>query len=235
MKTAGLDYVIPYRRSRTFDKELRYALRSLSNLENLGKVYIIGEKPDWIQNVEYVPMSQTSQKSYNARAAIALACQTVESENFILAADDIYITKPMDEIKLYHGGDMQMFLDKFNARFSASYYTQKIKETIKHFEGDNLVHYELHVPFVVNKELALSLLANPDYSRLMFRSVYGNVFLEGAGEEITDVKYYNRLKGPWFKTTPIGIFSSDDSRFKGEVEDYLKRLFPKKSIYEQRY
>lgn len=233
MKTEGLDVVIPYRRSRTFDKELRYTLRSLSNLKGINKVYLIGERPEWIQNVEYIPMAQSAQKGKNTRNALILACKKVSTDNFIIMADDMYITKPMDEIKLYHGGDMQMFLNRFNARFSSSYYTHKIKDTIEFFKDEPLVHYELHVPFVVEKRLALSLLTKPTYHGLMFRSLYGNIFLDGAGEKIDDVKYYNRLKGPWFKTTPVGIFSSDDSRFKGEVEQYLKRLFPKKSIYEK--
>lgn len=233
MKTEGLDVVIPYRRSNSFDKELRYALRSINNLHGIRKVFIIGEAPDWLGDVEYIKMVQGGQKGTNTRNALIRACTNKDvTDNFILMADDIYITKPMDEIKLYHGGSLKDFLAKFNARFAASYYTKKIRNSLAQLPED-AKHYELHVPMVVNKASALSLLANPDLHGLMFRTLYGNMVENGAGEQTKDVKYYARSPQPWFKKIEIGFLSSDDSRFKGEIEEYLKVMFPDKCQYEK--
>lgn len=227
-----MDVLVPYRRSGSFDRELRYMLRSLSNLECVDKVYMVGEKPTWVQNVEFIEMVQGSQKGVNTRNALILGCLSGISDDFILMADDIYITKPMKEIKLYHGGSLDVFLKKFSARYPVSYYTKKIEKTAKKLP-DNPKHYELHVPMVINKHTALSFLADPTFHGMMFRTLYGNIVHEGRGEEIKDVKYYDRTAGPWFKDIEVGFLSSDDKRFKGEVEDYLSRMFPRMCKFEK--
>ena len=209
-------------------------LRSLSNIKDLGKVYVVGESPDWLQNVEFIPMTQGAQKGVNTRNALIKACQSDVSDDFILMADDIYITSPMDEIKLYHGGSLEEFLGKYMSRFPKSYYTKKIEKTMGILIADDAKHYELHVPMVINKHAALSLLTNPELHGMMFRTLYGNTTLAGAGEYAKDVKYFRRTTDKWYQNTPVGCFSSDDSRFKGEVEGFLLRKFPNKSIYESR-
>lgn len=227
-----MDYVIPYKRSRSFDKELRYCLRSLSNMEMVERVYLIGEKPQWVQGVEFIPMTQTTQKGVNTRNALIKACESNVSDDFILGADDIFATKPHQHVTLYHGGPLKDFLEKYSTRYPNSYYTRKIKKMAEEMPGI-LNHYELHVPMVVNKQHSLSLLTNTDFHGMMFRTLYGNIVYGGQGEYTKDVKHYRRTRDEWYKDIPIGYLSSDDMAFNGQVEKYLKGMFPKRSKYEK--
>ena len=42
-------------------EELRYSLRSLKNIPH-QKVILVGEKPEWVTNVEFIPVAQTKTK-----------------------------------------------------------------------------------------------------------------------------------------------------------------------------
>jgi FkbM family methyltransferase len=73
------------------DNELRYSLRSLEKYAtDLGRVFIVGHKPDWLQNVVHIPHDDIHKHNKDAniidkvRAAIAAGC----SERFIFASDD---------------------------------------------------------------------------------------------------------------------------------------------------
>lgn len=228
-----MDVVIPYRRSKYRDRELRYALRSLSNMTQVERVFVIGERPEWLQNVEFIEMHQGEQKAKNARRALLIACNSHVSDDFILLADDIYATRKIDEIKVYHGGKLSDFLAKFNSRYPESYYTKKLRDTIGVLSDGDAPHYELHLPFIVNKHAAKSLLENKELENLMFRTMYGNTVYSGGGEEIKDVKYFRRTSDRWYRNSPTGFISSDDEKFKGEIEEYLKELFPERSKYEK--
>ena len=57
-------------------EELRHSLRSLCNFENLGNVFIVGQKPDWIQEVIHIPAldSYKRNKDANLINKLILAC-----------------------------------------------------------------------------------------------------------------------------------------------------------------
>ena len=221
--------VYPYRKSNSYDNELRYSLRSLSNIK-VDKVFIVGECPDWVTNVTHIKSPQAESKTSNVYRALKKACYAVPEDEFLLMNDDFYIMEPMDEIKLYHGGALDEFLKKYNSSFPDSYYT-KLISVMNEKLGGEANHYELHVPMMINKYHALTILEDDRHRGSMFRTVYGNKFYEGRGERIEDVKIYRRTTDD-IQCGESGFLSSDDSAFSGKMQSLLSRKFPDRCIYE---
>jgi hypothetical protein len=61
VKTVPIDVVYPLGTGSVWqDNELRYSLRSLEkNFPDLGRVYVVGHKPDWLGNVEHIPFGDS--------------------------------------------------------------------------------------------------------------------------------------------------------------------------------
>src|SRR5688500_13003685 len=80
------------------DGELRYSLRSIEkNLQQPGKVWIIGHKPAWIRNVRHIPFPDPYKSNKDANLILKLIRLAIESDlsnDFIAMSDDHYILKP---------------------------------------------------------------------------------------------------------------------------------------------
>ncbi len=80
--------------SRWNDNELRFSLRSVSkNLSNVGKVFIVGECPDYLKNVIHIPASDIFDSAINADGnmthKLLLVCNNKElSDDFLFMNDD---------------------------------------------------------------------------------------------------------------------------------------------------
>ena len=129
------------------DNELRYSLRSLQKYaQNLGRVFVVGEKPEWLTGVEHIPMDDAYKCNKDAnlidkvRAAIAGGC----SERFIFASDDQCLLAPtwLSGLPAYYSGDLTTKQDwgegKWWARMKATrdYLTAK---------GLSTRNYDTHV------------------------------------------------------------------------------------------
>lgn len=98
--------------SKWDDNELRYSLRSLEKYcINLGRVFIVGHKPDWCTNVIHIPYDdwnkghpeyrkrkgKTGGKDGNIIRKILAACKREDlSERFLKASDDQCFLRPID-------------------------------------------------------------------------------------------------------------------------------------------
>ena len=56
------------------NEELRYSLRSLSNLPH-GRVWIAGYMPKWVTGVEHIPSPAKPGSHVHAKANLRAACQ----------------------------------------------------------------------------------------------------------------------------------------------------------------
>lgn len=66
MDRQAFDVVIPYKKGRSTE-ELRFCLRSVEkNLPFIGRVFIIGELPEWASDeIIHIPSEQRHEKSAN--------------------------------------------------------------------------------------------------------------------------------------------------------------------------
>lgn len=143
--------------SKSDDKELRYSLRSLSNFEDLDKVFVVGFKPRWLQNVIHIPAvdAHPANKDCNLINKLILACYHPEiSEDFVNMSDDQIFLKEVSKEEL-----MQPYYDNSllncgeNGRLSR--WKKRLHNTIDALKNNNLPCncYETHIPTVLNKIL----------------------------------------------------------------------------------
>lgn len=85
--------------SRWDDNELRYSLRSLEKYASrLGRVFVVGHKPEWLAGVVHVPADDVHHcnKDANLIDKILLAIKAGCSKRFIFASDDQLLLAPVD-------------------------------------------------------------------------------------------------------------------------------------------
>lgn len=226
-----MDIVYPIGKSNNDYRELRYSLRSLKYLNNVGKVWIIGEKPDWIQNVVHIPRTDDmGDKQLNVIEKIKLACQYKKlSDNFILMNDDFFYLE-QTEVKNYICGQLKEKIEWYEEKYPYSIYTTALKNCRRILKtlGLEQKDYEIHYPIVINKEKWRELFHKLKITgSSTHRSLYGN-YVNLEAEKTEDFKQYLHFK------IPEREFLSIDPEIENQREyiDYIENKFPKKSEYE---
>lgn len=227
-------------------EELRYSLRSLKNIPH-QKVVIVGEKPEWATNVEFIPVAQTKTKHQNWSMSLSAAVRSDRiSDDFIMMNDDFFFMKKIHAMPHLNMGDMKQVIDSYNARYPAgSEYIDKMTKLyamLVENGRESPVSYELHVPVILNKQNVLDMYRDAgDRPLYQFRSYYGNYF-NVESTLMRDVKVfmdplhndplYNEnpekyLASQTFLSTTGGSFK------RGKPGDYIRKMFPEKSPYER--
>jgi hypothetical protein len=230
------------------NEELRYSLRSLKNLPH-GKVFIVGYKPSWVTNVEYIHTDQPEAQLYkyqNSGNNIAVACESPDiSENFLLMNDDFFIMKKIGHIPPYlYIGTVEQAIKAFSKINPNSAYVQGMKSTqkmLRRLGVTRMKSYESHTPFLINKEkwLALREIRFNRFREIPFmqmRTFYGNLYKIGGFQIKTKLKVFNDVKivskNAKFSKKWNYLSTSEGSFAKHKVGKYIRARFPQKSRYE---
>ena len=216
------------------NEELRYSLRSLSNLPH-GKVWIAGYCPVWVsQEVERIPVPAMAHKQDHALAGLIAAMDHPEvSDPFVMFNDDFYVMHPMEKIPVLHEGPLEEVIAAHKEGHSYRIAMEKTAEAIKEL---GLIHspygYELHTPMTFEKlGLSLVLSLGQKIKGFQYRTAYGN-HLEIGGTQCSDVKVYRQSKGNDYKNW--SLLSTSDRTFKYHpVGRYIRDSFKEPSIYER--
>ena len=146
------------------DIESRYLLRSAeANLVGLGKVFVVGHKPPWMQNVEHIPTPDNRRtRSANIIAKMISACLRFDlSERFIRCHDDYLFlcridadTLPVTVGRRIDNGHMPFDMQKG--------WHQCLDNTVSalrnnHITGE-LYHYDTHAPQPIHKAMYLPVM-----------------------------------------------------------------------------
>lgn len=232
-----MDIVYVVRESEK-NESLRYSLRSLKNIEH-ENVHIIGYKPSWVKNVNYIHREQRFHNKFqNISRNMWIATKTPSiSDNFIYMDDDVFFMRKIDEIYPAHRGLIDLMIE-FNESQGTDVYVRgytNTKEKLIELGVEYPLSYELHIPMIFNKEKLKYLLELNDKHALKaeifhIRSFYGNYYQIG-GQHMNDVKvkhsHQNRLN--WVLGKRYLSSSQDD--LSGFLLNHLKELFPEKSSY----
>lgn len=217
--------------------DLRYSLRSLVNVPH-DKVYFVGGCPKWAKNVVHIPSVQTGTKWQNVPRNLQVVCKDSRvSENFIYFNDDFFVLEkvkhPARDLNLYNS-TVQSVLDKLSKRYpTPTNYMVGMAQTqtlLKELGKAEPLSYELHVPFVFNKDNYLRMFdidGVNDIPVLHYRSLYGNLYLTG-GKDMRDVKVLSRNG---FNGKPGAFLSCANDSF-ALIKDFLAHKFPDKCRYE---
>ena len=211
--------------------ELRMSLRSIEkHLTGFNKVWIIGERPDWLQNIEHVPFNEspTADSDYNIMMKVTKACDTPEvSNDFLFMNDDHYLLATFNTANFpsYYQGTLSEYLKKRGL----DAYGRRAKATMDHLMLRDLPikYFDIHTPIVYNKELFKKYVSSLNWKdkTYIIKSLYANI-VQSEGAPMIDNKH-NRpplQNETIFSTTP---------HMRASVTRALTERFPNKSRYER--
>ena len=218
-------------------EELKYSLRSLVNMPH-DKVYFVGGCPSWAKNIVHIPTEQTGTKWQNVPRNLIAVCEDIRvSDDFIYFNDDFFVLQkvknPKKELNLYKS-TITSVLDRLGKKHPIpTNYMAGMAQTqalLRDLGKAEPLCYELHVPFVFNKDNYLRMFDIDEVFNidvLHYRSLYGNLYLTG-GKDMPDVKVGSN-----------GVFSGSTGKFLScanasfpLVKPFLERTFPDKCAYE---
>lgn len=225
--------------SRNNDLELRYCLRSIEKyLSGYGDIFIIGERPDWLQNVIHIPLDegfapQSYEKERNIFNKIMAVCKDERvTDDFLFMNDDHYLLKEYEAGKFpyyYHG--------RLSEKRTVTDYKKTVKNTSE-FIGD-VAYFDIHCPILYNKR-KFGWLSFPDWNKhfgYCIKTLYlaYNSLSQFNTEEYADLKISEPLTSSQIREQLTGRawFSIGDKAFNGEIVDVLQDLYPLKSKYER--
>lgn len=216
------------------NEELKYSIRSaVANLPH-DNVWVVGGKPDWYVG-NHIPVPQNSGAYENVRTSLrAIVDHTEVSQDFILMNDDFFIVKPVKDVNYFYSGTMDEKINNYMAnKKSYGYITllSNTKRELKRLGYEDILDYELHVPFPMNKEKLIPILE----MKTLWRSLYGNIYAVG-GSKMDDVKIYSKNKYDFdakeYLDSEYIFLSTIDDSFDYILNSLLWDLFPNKSKYE---
>jgi hypothetical protein len=142
------DIVIPYRRSKYDDEELRYSLRGIDKYFAHDRIILVGEKPTWIKNIEFIECEDfPNHRESSIVNKILLACENGVSDKFVRWDDDHYILQET-EIKYWWKNTTLEWAEYPTAR---GFYKDTIIRTQDRFGESN--YFDIHTPMIFDREL----------------------------------------------------------------------------------
>lgn len=231
MNTADLD-IIYFVKDGTKNEELRYSLRSVDANMPHKRVWIFGGCPANIIPDVRVRVDQVGKTKWDrVRNMYKMVCENKEiTDNFIMFHDDFFVMKPTNHITPLYRCTLDEHIKILEPQGPTAY-SKLLRGCRDAIKGDVPLSYEVHTPFIFNKELLLNVLnAFPDCHAI--RTVYGNLYYAGQSERSNDVKIFSVKPGFDYKNSRF--LSTDDPmvNVNNDVWRWLKKQFPKKSRFE---
>lgn len=215
--------------SRLNNFELKMSLRSVEkHLSSYSDVIIVGEKPDWIQNVNHIPFHDESTiPDYNITKKTERALQEVNRVLFF--NDDHYLLEGFDaETFPYFYYDT---LDNYVKRRGLDGYGKRANNTMKLLKSKNLPtkFFDIHTPIIYERQAFLENVVSLDWKQYKEGFVIKSLYANGLKIEGTSQKDSKSLHPPHM---PVNIFSSTNAKPRASVQRFLMEKFPNKSKYE---
>jgi hypothetical protein len=237
----NIDVVCFYRRTRS--EELRYMLRSLTNIGN-PHVWLVGDPAPFRTHpyhLTWVPsnhLGPTPQDIARHHLMHFFATVPITSYTLYLFNDDFFVLDPHPEpIPLYHRGpvaDLDTRYDRAGLPVADDYIrSEQATGTLleQQWAVPNPLSYSLHVPMPIQRRLCISILpAIPQGIR--FRTFYGNLAADEhpAGGYMPDVKVRRTDEYPSGLNPFVSTY--EKSFTHGVIGDHIRGLFPDPSPYE---
>jgi len=220
------------------DNELRYSLRSISKyFPAAGRVFLIGEKPEWVQGVIHIPApDKFDNKVLNARVKYTIAAEDPRvSKDFVLMNDDIFFLKTVNDIPNYSRGKMAEMIERHPTH--NGYYYHTLKDTYRRLDAMGIpdaIDFEVHCPIIFNKEKLLSVMGMIGTAKpYSIRSAYGNL-MRLEPKHTRDFKAANMMEFALQHMNPFsGFLSINDAVVADEgFRDWMHTRYHRISKYE---
>lgn len=230
-----MDIVIPYRNSAHNGLELRYTLRGIQiYFPDLENIFIIGDCPDFLQNIIHIPAKDSLERHFKARNImnkLLIACKDKRvSDCFAMFNDDHFLLTRFNQA-YHHCGLLEQSIASFTIHQT---YRQTLINTMGQLNGG--LNFDTHCPIVFDKEIFIRTVPAADWSKPWgygIKSLY--CAMAGIdGEHYQDLK----IKQAWpLESLRLLIndrpsFSIDDRGLNDAMVKLLAELYPQKSTYE---
>ena len=233
------------------NEDLRYSLRSVAKFLPNNKIWIVGYKPSWIRNVNYIPVKQTEDKWKNSVKNILEACKCNEiSEDFVLMNDDFFAIKPIKDLKKSINlclGNLDLSIQKYkNPKTDWEKAFLDVYELLESLDIEKPYYdFESHTPLLLNRKKYLETMSLSKVVEFMNtnkvlhkRTLYKNVIKDSSKISILsqDVKVLSKEDTTEIKSNLCDWLSVGDNligkpRFS-KLTKFLSNLFPEPCIYE---
>jgi hypothetical protein len=241
----SIDVVYPYfSAGQESDDELRFSLRSLSNLYEKTTVWIVGDKPDWlnIDMVNFIPhKKESSNRDIDSCTKVKLAALDSNiGSHFILMNDDIYFLAPVSSAYLgvpryfadytHNLNDFKVRVEYHKLELSGLKILQKKQRPMR--------NYCLHWPYVYNTGLYLKIYEefeldkNPHNSETLYYNTYAEAVIPYCG----DLLRSNEGVKEEFKLENIPkniLILNNKVHGFNQIRRLLSQLFPNPCDYEK--
>lgn len=224
--------------SRWDNRELRFALRSVEkHLTGYGDIFLIGERPAWLQNVIHIPATdgdKTYDKERNIFAKIMLACNDDRvTENFLFMNDDHFLLQgyEADKFPFYYDG---LLSDKM----TVTDYKYTVRNTQDWLLGAAVDYMDIHCPIIYNRKKFEWCVPSADWSKpygYCIKSAYCYINGIVGSPRYPDLKLNEPLPATRIKELITGRawFSMGDRAREGGMLQVLQELYPAPSKYEK--
>jgi len=236
-----MDVVIPHGTGSRWDcNELRYSLRSMEMyMGGMGKVFVVGHKPEWLQNVIHIDHEDKygRNKGANIISKIIAACKHPDlSDKFIFKSDDHYFINHIDadQISSYYLDNLKgsLFLSgdkKWNECL------RRVREELTE-RGFPCFNYEAHTPKEMDKKAFVEIMSMYEWEDKEFptHSLYFNTYNKKHHKVPYGFKsFYGRQKSDFAFMGKKVFMAHNDLALSQELMDIIQRMYPKKSRFEK--
>lgn len=235
-----IDIVIPYFLINE-GLELKYALRSVEkHLFGVGNIFIIGDKPDWLQEAIHIPFKDGNMmagKERNIYQKVLTAAMDPRVNNYFLYMnDDHFLLRDFEASQFppYWHNTLSGSLET-----NKSPYRQTLENTIAALPmGGMECNFDGHCPMVFNRERFVRTFERVDWSipyGYCMKTMY--CVLNGiVGEHMPDLKVSGAPPKGWMQEILMdkgNYFSISDKSLNKVMRDALEELYPLTSKYEK--
>lgn len=231
-----IDIVIPTAKSKTNFLDLRYALRALEKFTEHGRIYLIGEKPNWITGVEHIAGADNPDKRWKEMNILAKTFTAFKyTDQYLFMNDDHFLLQPADieNYPYYYKGTCYQSMLK-----NASHYRQTMNQTRKWLgsKGCEDKNFDGHCPIIFHKSRFIRNVMAAPWHITDFGFGMKSLYCAGMeGEYMEDKKLSTRVTLEQAREACKGrsVISCTDAALVTGLGMYLAELFPNKSKYEQ--
>jgi hypothetical protein len=227
------------------NNELRFSLRALEkNLKEFRKIWIVGEKPDWIKGINHIPFKDelVNNADGNIARKVLRVCQEKGlTEKFLFINDDHLVMKPVNAIDIpaFHKGDMATFSNEY---FETDFWRGRLWRTknILIQKGFTAFHYDCHVPMVMSKKLFPVVMSQFNFEKnigFTMKSLYGNVVYKESGTRLKGEKItvFKPMTYDQVKEHCVGhkFVAFNDKGLRPGMKRWMYNNFPDPSSFEK--
>lgn len=211
-----------YLHKKTGFDTIRYSLRSLKHMDH-GKVWVVGDKCDWMVNVHHMPIPDDSDDWSNTTLKMyEISINEEISEHCIIMYDDVFLLKEYKPVIYYNHP-----LSK-KATVSRGIRGDNFRQTYRYL-GDGSMNCDLHYPLPINRREFRDIMDAFVWRRgVQPFSLYGNLQTTFPVRCMEDCK----VTGQSLQLKRRDFLSTRQHHECEENREIFENLFKTKSKYE---